>query len=328
MQEHINKKPETSLKKTDRAPVKGNRTGMPDYIKNGMESLSGYSMDNVRVHYNSDRPSRFQALAYTQGTDIHIAPGQEKHLPHEAWHVVQQMQGRVRPTSGMNGQNINDDTALEHEADVMGRKLEGVVQRMKIPYGEIKDKRIEEQYTNTGVQGGMEIPQYAGRPGTFHHIYPKSRLVWPLRRIEQVYRFFSDPKHNGAKSHEVAELRRLRNVVIQGQSAHDYYWNAGTGFGGVCPEFRTDDPGDEPERVKPRGMPDYFERAKTTRPNNFEKLASDIEKDKLETKAIQDCITIERELREHAVYCTVPNDWNVKKGRKYGEQRRIYSVKG
>ncbi len=328
MQEHINKKPETSLKKTDRVPAKGNRTGMPDYIKNGMESLSGYSMDNVRVHYNSDRPSRFQALAYTQGTDIHIAPGQEKHLPHEAWHVVQQMQGRVRPTSGMNGQNINDDTALEHEADVMGRKLEGVVQRMKIPYGEIKDKRIEEQYTNTGVQGGMEIPQYAGRPGTFHHIYPKSRLVWPLRRIEQVYRFFSDPKHNGAKSHEVAELRRLRNVVIQGQSAHDYYWNAGTGFGGVCPEFRTDDPGDEPERVKPRGMPDYFERAKTTRPNNFEKLASDIEKDKLETKAIQDCITIERELREHAVYCTVPNDWNVKEGHKYGEQRCIYSVKG
>ncbi|MEM7041075.1 MAG: DUF4157 domain-containing protein [Bacteroidota bacterium] len=37
-----------------------------------------------------------QAHAYDQGTDIHIGPGQEKHLPHEAWHVVQQKQGRVR----------------------------------------------------------------------------------------------------------------------------------------------------------------------------------------------------------------------------------------
>ncbi|HAP61901.1 MAG TPA: hypothetical protein DCR93_21180, partial [Cytophagales bacterium] len=32
------------------------------------------------------------------GTDIHLAPGQQKHLPHEAWHVVQQKQGRVKPT--------------------------------------------------------------------------------------------------------------------------------------------------------------------------------------------------------------------------------------
>ncbi|MDE7322582.1 MAG: DUF4157 domain-containing protein [Lachnospiraceae bacterium] len=121
--EHINKKPESSPKKTDKIQEKVNRTGMPDYIKSGMESLSGFPMDNVRVHYNSGRPAQFQALAYTQGTDIHIAPGQEKHLPHEAWHVVQQMQGRVRPTSSINGQSLNDDTALEHEADIMGRKL-------------------------------------------------------------------------------------------------------------------------------------------------------------------------------------------------------------
>ncbi len=123
MQEHISKKPESGSKKAGRIPARANRTGMPDYIKDGMEFLSGFRMDNVRVHYNSDRPARFQALAYTQGTDIHIAPGQEKHLPHEAWHVVQQMQGRVRPTADINGQGLNDDTALEHEADVMGREL-------------------------------------------------------------------------------------------------------------------------------------------------------------------------------------------------------------
>ena len=33
-----------------------------------------------------------------QGTDIHVGPGQEQHLPHEAWHVVQQERRRVKPT--------------------------------------------------------------------------------------------------------------------------------------------------------------------------------------------------------------------------------------
>ena len=99
-----------------------NNTGMPDNLKSGIESLSGFSMDDVRVHYNSSKPATVQALAYTQGTDIHVAPGQEKHLPHEAWHVAQQMAGRVSPTTIINGMPVNDNAALEHEADVMGEK--------------------------------------------------------------------------------------------------------------------------------------------------------------------------------------------------------------
>ena len=106
-----------------RAPEpRPNLTGMPDNLKSGIESLSGYSMDDVRVHYNSDKPATVQALAYTQGTDIHVAPGQEHALPHEAWHVAQQMAGRVSPTTNINGLPVNDNAALEHEADVMGEK--------------------------------------------------------------------------------------------------------------------------------------------------------------------------------------------------------------
>ena len=107
---------------------KENLTGMPDDLKSGIESLSGFSMDDVRVHYNSSKPATVQALAYTQGTDIHVAPGQEKHLPHEAWHVAQQMAGRVSPTTNINGMPVNDNAELEHEADVMGAKA---VQRKK-----------------------------------------------------------------------------------------------------------------------------------------------------------------------------------------------------
>ncbi len=101
---------------------KRNETGLPDHLKTGIEALSGYSLDDVRVHYDSDRPATVQALAYAQGTEIHVAPGQERHLPHEAWHVAQQMAGRVQPTTEIDGVSINDNVELEREADAMGAK--------------------------------------------------------------------------------------------------------------------------------------------------------------------------------------------------------------
>jgi hypothetical protein len=97
-------------------------TRLPDRLKAGVEALSGLAMDGVRVHYNSASPARVSAHAHAQGNDIHVGPGQERHLPHEAWHVVQQMQGRVRATQRSQGFAINDDMALEREADVMGAR--------------------------------------------------------------------------------------------------------------------------------------------------------------------------------------------------------------
>lgn len=111
-----------SLEEEEPAQTKPNNTGLPDNLKTGIENLSGYALDDVKVHYNSDKPATLNAHAYAQGTDIHVAPGQEQHLPHEAWHVVQQKQGRVQPTTQMQGQGVNDDAGLEHEADVMGAK--------------------------------------------------------------------------------------------------------------------------------------------------------------------------------------------------------------
>ena len=106
-----------------------NRTGLPDQLKAGIERLSGIAMDNVRVHYGSSQPAQLNAHAFAQGADIHLAPGQAHHLPHEAWHVVQQAQGRVRPTQQLQAKNvsINDDAHLEREADIMGaRAMRGI----------------------------------------------------------------------------------------------------------------------------------------------------------------------------------------------------------
>lgn len=99
------------------------KTGLPNSLKTGVEQLSNVSMDDVNVHYNSDKPHQINALAYAQGTNIHLAEGQEKHLPHEAWHVVQQKQGRVQPTTQMpKSVGVNEDKGLEQEADKMGEQ--------------------------------------------------------------------------------------------------------------------------------------------------------------------------------------------------------------
>jgi Domain of unknown function (DUF4157) len=102
---------------------KPNNTGLPQQLKAGVESLSGMSLDHVKVHYNSDKPAQLNAHAYAQGSEIHVAPGQEQHLPHEAWHVVQQAQGRVQATMQMKGGvGVNDDPGLVREADLMGQE--------------------------------------------------------------------------------------------------------------------------------------------------------------------------------------------------------------
>lgn len=126
--------PEEELQmKPDPAAAAPDRGGLPGGLRAGIESLSGVAMDDVRVHYGSAQPAQLNALAYAQGSDIHLAPGQEQHLPHEAWHVAQQRQGRVAPTMQMAGVGINDDAGLESEADAMGARAlaEGPAQRLR-----------------------------------------------------------------------------------------------------------------------------------------------------------------------------------------------------
>lgn len=95
-------------------------TALPQALKAGVEALSGMPLDDVRVHYGSPEPAALGALAYTRGAEIHLAPGQEQHLPHEVWHAVQQKQGRVAATRQLAGVAINADPRLEREADELG----------------------------------------------------------------------------------------------------------------------------------------------------------------------------------------------------------------
>ncbi|MCW3071440.1 MAG: hypothetical protein JWO44_1330 [Bacteroidetes bacterium] len=150
-------------KQSTEIPVqrKANTTGLPDQLKSGIENLSGHSMDDVKVHYNSSKPTQLNAHAYAQGTDIHLASGQEKHLPHEAWHVVQQKQGRVKPTMQMKGKvDINDDKGLEKEADVMGGKAVQLHSMNSMAVSSIHNNKVN----NVTVQRKISVAE---------EIYPK-----------------------------------------------------------------------------------------------------------------------------------------------------------
>jgi len=90
-----------------RSAVNENSTGMPDGVKTQMEGAFNASFSDVSIHTDSVQAKNMNALAYTQGTDVHFAPGQFKPeskngqelLGHELTHVLQQKEGRVKPTT-------------------------------------------------------------------------------------------------------------------------------------------------------------------------------------------------------------------------------------
>jgi hypothetical protein len=146
-----------------------NDTGLPDSLKSGIETLSGISMDNVNVHYNSSQPARLNALAYAQGREIHVAPGQERHLPHEAWHLVQQAQDRVKPTLQLNGTSVNDDSRLEAQASHFGAQALSLGSRA--PAATTRPQTLTQEYLRSSQSFLRALPaslqsiaQLAGLP--------------------------------------------------------------------------------------------------------------------------------------------------------------------
>ncbi|MCI3920990.1 DUF4157 domain-containing protein [Paenibacillus sp. TRM 82003] len=135
--------PEEEELQMKRNPVQAKTSpggGLPDGVKQTMESSFGADFSDVRIHEGS-MAAGIGALAYAQGSDIHFAPGQydpgsrkgQELLGHELTHVVQQRQGRVRPTGSIGGLPLNDDKSLESEADRMGAKAAGEMGRSTAP---------------------------------------------------------------------------------------------------------------------------------------------------------------------------------------------------
>lgn len=108
-------------------PPSGGGRPLPDPLQADMEESFGQSFGDVRVH-EGGAASSVGAYAYTQGSDIHFAPGQYNPesesgralVGHELTHVVQQRAGLVDSPAG-SGAPVNANPLLEDEADKIGK---------------------------------------------------------------------------------------------------------------------------------------------------------------------------------------------------------------
>jgi len=182
--------------------------GLPDTLKHGVESLSGVAMDRVKVHYDSPEPARVNAAAYAQGSDIHLGPGQERHLPHEAWHLVQQAQGKVQPTRQLKGGlAVNDERGLEQEADAMGAMAAGRGRGVPAAHRQLRNQGPEQagDKQNPAADGVIQRC-LTGNPSLDNALYAlifSAILFWllysrkaPATAIEQAAKPTSTPSKN------------------------------------------------------------------------------------------------------------------------------------
>lgn len=97
---------------------------LPAHIRTHHETASGVSLHDAQVFRNSPLPERWNAEALTFGRRVFLGPGKERHLAHEAWHVVQQKRKAVHADFRIGKTGVNTSARFENEADRMGALAE------------------------------------------------------------------------------------------------------------------------------------------------------------------------------------------------------------
>lgn len=198
-----------------------NQTGLPDGLKNGIEALSGIPLDDVRVHANSAKPAQLEAFAYAQGKDIHLAPGQERYLPHEAWHIVQQKQGRVAPTTHIGETPVNDNLGLENEASQMGAKALKSYAQLQSSAPTLRPNQEKGAFTtrqnqSAGVTGAA--PAQLGKTNKGKH-YKDKHFNFKLRKKQPVFNLHINELVDGLDS-DRNELERFETLQSTGKTTY------------------------------------------------------------------------------------------------------------
>jgi hypothetical protein len=163
----------------------GSGAPIPAAVQTKMENAFGVDFSPVRIHEGSEAES-MGALAYTQGADIHFAPGQyapgsqsgQELLGHELAHVVQQSQGRVAATTQAKGVPLNDDISLENEADAIGAKA-----ARGEPVSEVSSSTKGSEQTPTMAGDATRSGTREGSPSL--RVLQRLRAPQPLQRVIQ-----------------------------------------------------------------------------------------------------------------------------------------------
>lgn len=267
------KSTDSSLRNENRSGRNENRTGIPMELKERLEQSTGVSLGDVRVNYNSSRPSRLDALAYTMGNHVEIGPGQERHLPHELGHVIQQKLGIVRANAmHPSGMPLNTAVRLERQADEIGSgKRSTIIQRMsqnaaqRCENKNIIQLRLDDVKINANQCGTDPTADtnatYQGAGLTCHHVISADVL-------ERFFEFCDRITSNGNKrwcQKIKTEYEKWKNAAIDSATATSNrrsggaittrneissacQWMAGNVFIGPLTNYRIDDKGRDFDR--------------------------------------------------------------------------------
>ncbi|MEL6537950.1 MAG: DUF4157 domain-containing protein, partial [Bacteroidota bacterium] len=168
-----------------------NATGLPGGLKAKMENSFGTPLDGLRVHKNSSFPAKVGAIATTQGNRIDFAPGHynphtargQRLIGHEAWHTVQQAQGRVKPTLQMKtGHLVNDNSVLEQEANRAGEAVAA--------------SRTFAPRTYSRPSTGQTAVVQCSVSWTHHSVNHKTPLLALADELPNITNFYLDPAAN------------------------------------------------------------------------------------------------------------------------------------
>ena len=91
------------------------RDGIPlaPNLRHLAEAMNNLDLSDVRVHVGHEA-THLGAAAFTAGSDIYLAPGNEHLTPHELTHVVQQRghHGPAEPALAGNLVDVNSDNSV------------------------------------------------------------------------------------------------------------------------------------------------------------------------------------------------------------------------
>ena len=127
-EEELQMKHDNSSSQTHQNQTSETSQSLPSNVQGQMESNLQADFSSVKIK-ESEKATQAGALAYTQGDEITFAPGKfqphnqegQELLGHELTHVLQQRSMNIPTTKQQKGLSINDDPALEQQADQMGK---------------------------------------------------------------------------------------------------------------------------------------------------------------------------------------------------------------
>ncbi|HKJ42881.1 MAG TPA: DUF4157 domain-containing protein [Sunxiuqinia sp.] len=155
-------------------PIQSKRNpDLPEELQANLETSFGEDFSNVKIHENSAQANELNALAFTQGNDVHFGKGQfnpnstsgQQLVGHEFAHVHQQRQGKVAPTNQFKGMPVNDDQSLEAEADQQGKeavqaKLPGNQKRFGQPAESVNQAGGVRQFVIPAIVAAMGAAEW------------------------------------------------------------------------------------------------------------------------------------------------------------------------